>query len=36
LKRISELGGIPTDALNIASLKDTEHKYIVPAIIEGT
>ena len=36
LRRISELGGIPTDALNIASLKDTEHKYIVPAIIEGT
>ena len=34
LKRISELGGIPTQALNIAALQEAQHKYIVPAVTE--
>lgn len=36
LKRISELGGIPTEALNIAELQNAEHEYITPAVDEET
>lgn len=36
LKRISELDGIPEEALNIASLPDANHKYIVPALVEDS
>lgn len=36
LKRISELDGIPVEALNIEALQNAQHKYIVPAVIEDT
>ena len=36
LKRISELDGIPTEALNITALQNVQHKYITPAVTEET
>lgn len=36
LNRISELGGVPTEALNIAALQNAQHKYIVPAADEDS
>ena len=36
LKRISELNGVPEEALDITALENANHKYIVPALIEDS